>query len=158
MIRPISVSVEVPYRRTDVYDFLDVMANHEPFTDHLMTDWQYSGPDRGVGSRARVHVKAADRVDTIDIVVVAGERPETIVEENVGAGGKRIGNGTYRLEELPGDRTRVVFEYAWRTAPLSERLAAPLVRRIMLRENGTAMRRLAALLDERLGSPQTQPE
>jgi hypothetical protein len=27
-----------------VYDFLDVMANYEPFTDQILTDWSTSVP------------------------------------------------------------------------------------------------------------------
>ncbi|HVX42559.1 MAG TPA: SRPBCC family protein [Mycobacteriales bacterium] len=150
MIRPVSVSVEVPYSRKDVYDFLDVMANHELFTDHVMKDWEYSGPPSGVGSKARVHVAAGGKVDTIDIVVVSGTEPSSIVEENTGAKGKRIANGTYRLDELPGGKTRITFEYAWRQAPFSERLAAPVIRRMMRQWNEKAMQRLSALLDERL--------
>ena len=34
------------------------MANHEPFNDHLMRNWQLSGPERGVGSKARVTISA----------------------------------------------------------------------------------------------------
>jgi hypothetical protein len=150
MIRPVSVSVEVPHRRAEVYDFLDVMANHELFTDHVMKDWEYSGPPRGVGSKARVHVSAAGKVDTIDITVISGTEPSTIVEENVGAKGKRIGNGTYRLDEIPGGKTRITFEYAWRQAPLSERLGGPVVRRIMRQWNEKSMQRLSVLLDERI--------
>jgi hypothetical protein len=36
------VSVDVPNPREHVYDFLDLMANNERFTDHFMRDWQYS--------------------------------------------------------------------------------------------------------------------
>ena len=53
-MKPVTVSVDVPQSREVVYDFLDVMANHEPFNDHLMKDWELSGPASGVGSKARV--------------------------------------------------------------------------------------------------------
>jgi carbon monoxide dehydrogenase subunit G len=145
-MRPVTVNIEVPYPREDVYDFLDVMANHEPFTNHMMRDWEYSGPERGVGSRARVKVSAAGRSDAVDIEVIAGEAPAKIVERNVGAGGRRIATGTYTLEAVPGDRTRVQFQYAWQQAPLSERLASPLVRAILRRGNERAMQRLAEQL------------
>ena len=72
MIKPVRVAVDVPEGREDVYDFLDVMANHEPFTDHIMKNWQYSGPDRGVGSKARVSVSAAGRSDDVDSEVGRG--------------------------------------------------------------------------------------
>jgi hypothetical protein len=145
-MKPVRVSIDVPQSREQVYDFLDVMANHEPFTNHLLQDWRYSGPDRGVGSKAQVTVKTAGRTDTIDIEVIAGERPRSIVEQNVGAGGRRIATGTYTLDSLPDGGTRIVFEYAWKQAPLSERLAAPAVRSILARGNQRAMERLAEQL------------
>jgi carbon monoxide dehydrogenase subunit G len=119
----------------------------------MLRDWEYSGPDRGVGSKARVKVSAGGRTDTVDIEVVSAERPNTIVERNVGAGGRRVANGTYILEPLPSGGTRIVFEYAWQQAPLSERLASPLVRSMLRRENRRAMERLAEQLAARSVSP-----
>jgi carbon monoxide dehydrogenase subunit G len=152
-MKPVYVTIEVPYPPEDVYDFLDVMANHEPFTNHMLRDWEYSGPDRGVGSKARVKAVAAGRSDTVDIEVVSGERPNKIVERNVGAGGRRVANGTYILEAVPSGGTRIVFEYAWQRAPLSERLASPLVRAVLRRGNERAMQRLAEQLGDRVASP-----
>jgi carbon monoxide dehydrogenase subunit G len=129
-----------------VFDFLDVMSNHEPFTNHILKDWKYSGPDRGVGSKATVSVQAAGRSESVDIEVIAAERPRTIVEQNVGANGRRVATGTYTLDELPDGGTRIAFEYAWQRAPLSERLTAPLVRAILRRANERAMTRLAEQL------------
>ena len=149
MMKPVRVTVDVPEPREDVFDFLDVMANHEPFTNHILKDWEYSGPDRGIGSRARVHVKAGGRTDAVDIEVVSASPPATIVEQNVSAGGKRLANGTYMLETLPEGGTRIVFEYRWKQAPLSDRLAAPLVRTMLRRANERAMERLAAQLAAR---------
>jgi hypothetical protein len=57
MMKPVAVSVTVPNHREEVYDFLDVLANHELFTDHMMVDWKYSGPSSGVGARARMRLK-----------------------------------------------------------------------------------------------------
>jgi Polyketide cyclase / dehydrase and lipid transport len=150
-MKPVRVTIDVPQPREDVYDFLDVMANHEPFTNHILKDWQYSGPDRGVGSKARVHVKAAGRTDQVDIEVVSAQAPAKIVEQNVSAGGRRLANGTYTLEELPAGGTRIEFEYSWKQAPLSDRLAAPMVRSALRRANERAMERLAATLAARPG-------
>jgi len=141
-MRPVTVTTEVPYPTEDVYDFLDVMSNHEPFTNHMLRDWEFAGPDRGVGSKAKVKVSAGGRTESVEIEVVEADRPTRIVERNVGAGGRRVANGTYTLAELPGGGTRITFEYAWQRAPLSERLAAPLVRGILRRGNERAMRRL----------------
>jgi hypothetical protein len=149
MPKPVTVSVDVPQARGEVYEFLDVMANHEPFTNHLMKDWELSGPRRGVGSRARVRVRALGISDVIDIEVVEAEAPSRIVERNVAAKAGRTGEGTYTLEALPGDGTRVRFEYRWIVAPLLDRLTAPLTRAFLRRANATAMHRLAAELARR---------
>jgi polyketide cyclase/dehydrase/lipid transport protein len=150
-VKPVRVTVDVPNPPEQVYDFLDVMANHEPFTNHMLTDWRYSGPDRGVGSKATVTAKAAGRTETVDFEVVVAERPRMIVERNVGAGGRRVATGTYTLEPVSGSGTRIAFEYAWEQAPLSERLFAPLVRAILARGNRRSMARLA----EQLPGPAT---
>ena len=150
MPKPVTVSVEVPQDRERVYDFLDVMANHEPFNDHLMRDWELSGPERGVGSRARVHTRALGMSDVVDIEVVEAEAPVRIVERNVAAKAGRTGQGTYLLEALPGGGTRITFEYRWIVTPLVDRLTAPLARAYIRRNNETAMRRLAEQLADRL--------
>ena len=146
MPKPVTVSIDVPHDREAVYDFLDVMANHEPFNDHLMRDWELSGPERGVGSKARVHTKALGTRDTVDIEVVDAEAPVRIVERNVATKAGRTGQGTYVLEPRPGGGTRITFEYRWLVTPLVDKVTAPLARSFIRRNNETAMRRLAEQL------------
>jgi hypothetical protein len=148
-MKPVRVSVDVPQDRDDVYAFLDVLANHESFTDHMLVDWECSGPDRGVGSKARVHTKIGGRKDPVDIEVVAATPPSTIVERNVSAGGRRVGTGTYTLDPPPGGGTRITFEYAWRQAPLADRIGAPVIRTVLRHGNARAMQRLAGELAAR---------
>lgn len=148
-MKPVRVTINVPQPREQVFDFLDVMSNHEPFTNHMLQDWKYAGPDRGVGAKATVTVKAAGRSESADIEVISAERPSAIVEQNVSAGGRRIGTGTYTLDELPEGGTRIVFEYGWQRPLFSDRLAAPLVRTILRRGNERAMTRLAEQLAHR---------
>lgn len=147
MPKPVTVSVEVPHEIDAVYEFLDVMANHEPFNDHLMTDWELSGPDRGIGSKARVRTRALGVSDIVDIEVVEAEPPTRIVELNVAAKAKRTGRGTYTLSPLPAGGTLVTFEYRWIVAPLIDRVTAPMARAYIRRNNNIAMRRLAEQLD-----------
>ena len=153
MPKPVTVTVDVPYAIEDVFDFLDVMANHEPFNDHLMRDWELSGPDRGIGSKARAHVKSLGSNDVIDIEVVDAERPIRIVERNRAAKAGRVGQGTYTLRPTAERGTHIEFEYRWLVAPLLDKVTAPFVRSYLRRNNATAMRRLAALLSERLTAP-----
>jgi polyketide cyclase/dehydrase/lipid transport protein len=146
MILPVTVSIDVPQKREDVFNFLDVLANHEPFTDHMLVDWSVSGPERGVGAKARVYSKAGGRKMPVDIEVVESSAPTRNVERNVSAKGKRVGRGTYELAELPAGGTRVSFTYSWDRAPLSDRVLAPVVRAILRRGNERAMQRLATQL------------
>ena len=146
MPKPVTVSIEVPQDPATVYDFLDVMANHEPFNDHLMRDWELSGPERGVGSRARVRTRAMGMSDVVDIEVTDAEAPTRIVERNVAAKAGRTGQGTYTLAPLPQGGTRIEFEYRWLVAPLVDKVTAPLARAYIRRNNATAMRRLAEQL------------
>jgi hypothetical protein len=104
MPKPISVSIDVPQPRVDVFAFLDVMANHEPFTDHMLVDWSCSGPPSGVGSKAHVFSDLAGRKEAVDIEVVSAEVPARITERNVSAKGARVATGTYDLAELPARR------------------------------------------------------
>ena len=60
-MKPITVSVDVARPREDVFAFLDVLRNHERFNDHLLSGWEYTGPERGVGSTATVRTKVAGR-------------------------------------------------------------------------------------------------
>ncbi|MCH6158875.1 SRPBCC family protein [Streptomyces sp. M600PL45_2] len=146
-MRPVVVHVDVDRPREEVYDFLDVLAAHEEFTDHMLREWECSGPSRGVGAKAQVTAVVAGRREGVAIEVVEAKRPLKIVERNTGAGGRRVAHGTYLLQELAGSGTRVFFEYAWRTAPASERLAAPVTRWLLRRANTRALRRLAGLLE-----------
>ena len=144
-MKPVRVSIDVPQARDDVYDYLDVLANHEHFTDHMLRDWHCEGPARGVGAKARVTAVAGGRAETLDMEVIEAERPVRNVERNVGASG-RIATGTYTLEELPGGGTRITFENAWVRVPRREALAAPLVRAVLRRGNQRSLQRLAGQL------------
>jgi polyketide cyclase/dehydrase/lipid transport protein len=151
-MKPVTVSVTVPQPRDRVYAFLDVLANHEPFTNHMLVDWECSGPDRGVGARARMRVRKPGRADWLDLQVVAADPPRTNTEEAVSAGGRRRTRGTYILEELPdGGGTKVSFQFAWLAVPSAERLAAPLTRAVVRRGNKRSLRRLAVQLDGGVG-------
>lgn len=145
-MKSVIVSIDVPQTTEEAYDFLDVMAHHERFTDHYLTEWRYGGPARGVGSRATVLAALGGTKADVSIEVVEAEAPRRIVERNVSAAGRRLAQGTYTLDSLPSGGTRITFTYTWLRAPLADRLLAPAVRLVMRRANHTAMRRLAAEL------------
>ncbi|MES4903493.1 MULTISPECIES: SRPBCC family protein [unclassified Streptomyces] len=145
-MKSVTVSIDVPQTPEQVYDFLDVMAHHERFTDHYLTNWRYSGPDRGIGSCATVTAALGGTKTDVTIEVVEADAPRRIVERNVSAAGRRLAHGTYTIEPLPADGSRISFTYAWVRAPLADRLLSPVVRPTMRRANRTVMRRLATEL------------
>jgi hypothetical protein len=147
-MKPVTATVTVPQSREEVYDFLDVLANHEQFNDHFLVDWTLSGPPAGVGAKARMRVKTRGREDWLDLTVLSAERPRTTTEESIGARGKRRTRGTYTFDEVPDGGTRITFQLVWLEAPLAERLMAPITRAVVARANATALERLVGVLAE----------
>lgn len=145
-MQPVSVSTTVPRPIDEVYDHLDVLGNHEAFTDHFMVDWELSGPPKGVGARLHANVVAMGRKQSIDLEVYEAAAPTMIVERTVAAGGKRVTRGTYRLEPLGEAETKVTFEIAWEKTPVGDRLAGPMIRPVLRKMNQRAMDRLAEQL------------
>jgi ribosome-associated toxin RatA of RatAB toxin-antitoxin module len=143
-VKPVTVSVEVPNPPEQVYDFLEVLGNHERFMDHSMVDWELSGPRRGVGAKANVRVKATAEKDWTDVAIVEADAGRRLVEETVGGpSAKRRTRGTYHLEALPGGGTRITFELEFVELPTGERLMGPLQRAYVRRVNRKGMQRLA---------------
>jgi Polyketide cyclase / dehydrase and lipid transport len=145
-MKPVTVSVRVNRPREEVFAFLDVLANHASFTDHMLVDWSFEGPPAGVGAKARLRAKAAGQSWMV-LEVLAAQPPVSTVEETVGANGGRRTRGTYTLAELPDGGTDIQFKLEWLEVPRAERLAAPLIRAQMKQANAKAMRRLAQTLE-----------
>ncbi|MEV0181867.1 SRPBCC family protein [Streptomyces sp. NPDC050625] len=148
-MKSVTVSIDVPQTPEQVYDFLDVMAHHERFTDHYLTDWSFSGPGRGIGSCATVTAALGGTKTDVTVEVVEADAPRRIVERNVSAAGRRPAHGTYTIEPLQTGGSHVSFTYAWARAPLADRLLAPVVRTTMRRANRTVMQRMATELARR---------
>ncbi len=144
-MKPVTVSTTVARPSGEVFEFLEVLANHEPFLNHMLVDWEFSGPRSGVGARARARANVRGSQDWTDFEIVEVES-DRIIEESVGAAGKRRTRGTYVLQDLGEGRTKVSFEYAWLQVSRLERLAPPLIRAFTHRTNSKAMRRLAKQL------------
>lgn len=145
-MKPVTVSIEVPQLPQQVYDHLIVLSNHAAFLDHFLVDWEFSGPQRGVGARGRARANAPMSQDWTEFEIVEAEQPRTIVEDGVGAGGKRRTRGSYRLRELVGGGTEISFELEWLEASRAERLLPALTRTFIRRPNAKGLRRLAAQL------------
>jgi uncharacterized protein YndB with AHSA1/START domain len=142
----VAVSTHVDRPIQEVWDYLDVLANHETFTDHMLTDWSLSGPPAGVGAKAHVKANSPGPTDWLDIEVQEVDPPHRSVEQTIGAKGKRKSFGTYTLTESGGG-TDVQFEIRIVEMPGIERVFAPLTKAWLRRGNQKAMDRLKALLE-----------
>jgi uncharacterized protein YndB with AHSA1/START domain len=157
-MKPITVSVVVDRPQQEVFDFLDVLSNHIPFTDHMLVDWSVTGPERGVGTKAHLRASAPGPKQWLDMEVIASDAPVMTRERTIGAGGKRHTTGTYTLAPAPGGGTLVTFTFAWERAPLTDRVAAPLVRAYLRRGNQRSLQRLKALLEREAADGPTVAE
>jgi uncharacterized protein YndB with AHSA1/START domain len=151
-VKPVTVSVEVPQSPEEVFEYLDVLANHEEFTDHFLVDWETSGPARGAGARARMRVKKPGPEDWLEMEVIESEPPRRSVERATGAEGGRLTQGTYELTPTEGGGSAISFELAWLEAPRSERMIGPITRAVTRSANQKALRRLSERLAERGGA------
>jgi hypothetical protein len=144
-----SVEVSTVIRRpiAEVYAHLDVLANHETFTDHFLVDWQLAGPASGVGASVAMRVRAPGRSEEVELTVIEAEPPTRTVEETVGAGGRRRTRGTYTLEAIDADRTEVRFAIEPLEVPRSERPLWPLSRAWLRRQNARSLERLREQLE-----------
>jgi hypothetical protein len=148
-MKPVEVSTVIRRPIAEVFAHLDVLANHEAFTDHFLVDWVLSGPASGVGASVAVTVRAPGRSEDVELTVIEAEPPVRTVEETVGADGRRRTRGTYTLEELDADRTEVRFEIDPIEIPRSERPLWPLSRAWLRRQNARALERLREQLEGR---------
>lgn len=146
-MKPVTVSVKIARPRTEVFDYVDVLANHEDYMGHMFDKWTFSGPRRGVGAKAKARVAAPASNETIEIEVVESVSPERTVESAVSARGKRRTRGTYTLAELPDGGTEVSFEMQWEEAPRLDRAIPGLNRVFLRRALGRGMKQLAKQLE-----------
>jgi len=146
-MKPIEESIVIRRPIGDVFDHLDVLANHEVFNDHYLVDWELRGPASGVGAGVRMRAKAPGRSEWVELTVVEAERPVRSVEETVGAGGRRRTRGTYTLAERDPATTDVHFTLTPIEAPPMERLLWPVSRAWLRGQIRKALDRLREQLE-----------
>jgi hypothetical protein len=146
-MKPVEVSTVIRRPIAEVYAHLDVLANHEAFTDHFLVDWRLEGPASGVGASVTMTVRAPGRSEEVELTVIEAEPPVRTVEETVGAGGRRRTRGTYTLDAIDPDHTGVRFRIDPLEVPRSERPLWPLSRAWLRRQNARSLERLRAQLE-----------
>jgi uncharacterized protein YndB with AHSA1/START domain len=151
-VDPVCVSTNIARPREEVFEYLADIANHAEFTDHYMKDWHLTREDsygRGAGARFRV-AAPLNRFPWADSTFIEVDPPYRIVEAGRTGKFNRIRTlGEYRLDPVGRDLTRVEFCLETQPALLSDRIMESLGARAWLkRQNGRALRRLRAILEE----------
>lgn len=146
------MDVTIARPREEVFEYLADIANHAEFTDHYLKDWHLTREEsygRGAGARYRLDAPL-NRFPWADTTFLELEPPYRIVEGGRAGKFNRVRVlGTYTLTENPGGGTRVKFTSETEPATLSDRLMESFGARAWLkRQNGRAMRRLRAILEE----------
>ena len=153
---PLTISTVISAPRTDVFDYLQDVANHAEFTDHFLRDWHLTRVNsigRGAGARFRV-AAPGNRFSWADVTFAEVERPHRIVEVGRTGKGNRIRTlGVWQLAPGPAGATRVSFTLQTWPATLSDRLMESLGARGWLRrKHQRALRRLRAILEQDPGA------
>jgi hypothetical protein len=141
----ITSTIDVDRPVGEVHDLLDALGAHRAFTDHYITDWELSGPDRGVGATARLKVKGGRSE-----ITVVESTPTRIVEH--GRGGPRgrfHTTGTYELAPRGEDGTHITFTNTIDAPTALERVVARAALRRLQGDNDRALERLRERLTTR---------
>jgi hypothetical protein len=133
----ITSTIDVDRSPADVHALLDDLAAHQAFTDHYISDWELSGPARGVGATARVKVKGGRSE-----ITVVESTPTRIVEHGRGGpAGRWRTTGTYELAPA-GEGTHVTFRNTIDAPTRPERFLAAKILARLQRDNDKALERL----------------
>ena len=137
---------------TEVYDYLEDIANHAEFTDHYLEDFRLTREDSiGVGAGARFRVDAPlNRFSWADLTIAEADRPRRIVMRGRTAKYNRIRLvSQYAFEPVAGGSTRVAL--TTETEPprlISDKIMELLAGRWFKRQQSKALKRLRSILEE----------
>jgi Polyketide cyclase / dehydrase and lipid transport len=132
-MKPVTVTTTIDRPREDIHAVLGDLMSHEAFTDHFLTNFERT--------ETGIRVKGKGGGGWMEITPVEST-PDRIVEEGrSGRGGRRHTKGIYTLEPKNGS-TVVSFTNEIEPAGIGDRLAAPLIRSYLRRQNGRALERL----------------
>ncbi len=140
-MKPATVTVTIDRPREELFALLSDLRTHERFTDHFLVDYT------GDADRVRARAKMPGPKQWAEIRTVEKVAPARLVEQAVGAGGRRETRGTYRLEPAAGGGTEVSFAFETVRAPAAERMLAPLLDGWIRKQNARALERLKALAE-----------
>jgi len=151
-MEPVTLTTTIAKPRTEVFEYLADVANHQEFTDHCLTDWHLTREDSyGKGAGARFRVKSRfDRFSYGDLTLAEVHPPERIVATGRAGRFNRIHTRTeWRLQDAAGGGTKVTFVTQTEPATQSDRLMEKFLRvpAATTRCHQRALERLRSILE-----------
>jgi uncharacterized protein YndB with AHSA1/START domain len=152
-VDPVAVEVTIARPRTEVFAYLQDIANHAEFSDHYLTRWHLLREDTlGEGAGARFKLKAPmTRYTWADATFTEVQEPRLLAQRGrAGKYNRILTRGVYELEELHGGAsTRVRYTFETKPKLPSDRIQEAMGRRAWTkRKSKKALRRLRAILEE----------
>jgi Polyketide cyclase / dehydrase and lipid transport len=139
-MKPVTVTTTIDRPRDEIHAVLEDLMNHEAFTDHFLTKFERT--------ETGIRVKGKGGGGWMEITPVEST-PERLVEEGrSGRGGRRRTLGIYELKQHNGS-TVVSFTNEIEPAGVGDRLAAPVIRAYLRKQNGRALERLKEQMEAR---------
>jgi Polyketide cyclase / dehydrase and lipid transport len=136
----LTVTTTIERPREEIHAVLDDLMNHEAFTDHFLADYQRTETGiRAKGKRGGGWMEFTPVESTLDRIVEDGRS---------GRGGRRHSKGVYTLEPRNGS-TVVSFTNEIEPAGVADRIAAPLIRAYLRKQNARALERLKEQMEAR---------
>ena len=139
-MKPVTVSTTIDRPRDEIHAVLEDLMDHESFTDHFLTDFQRT--------ETGIRVKGKGGGGWMEITAVESTLDRIVEEGRSGRGGRRHTKGIYELTEQNGS-TVVSFTNEIEPAGVGDRIAAPLIRAYLRRQNGRALERLKEQMEAR---------
>ena len=149
---PVSSTIVIDKRPSEVFAYLEDVANHAEFTDHYLKDFRLTREDSiGLGAGARFKVDAPmNRFSWADVTIIEAQRPSRIVQRGrTGKFNRTRLLSTYELEQVSGGSTQVTM--TTETEPpkmLSDKIMESLAKGWFKRNQRKALKRLQAILEE----------
>ena len=139
-MNPVTVTTTIERPREEIHAVLDDLMNHESFTDHFLTNFQRT--------ETGIRVKGKGGGGWMEITPVESTLDRIVEEGRSGRGMRRHTKGIYELKPQNGS-TVVSFTNEIEPAGIGDRLAAPLIRAYLRKQNGRALERLKEQMEAR---------
>jgi hypothetical protein len=139
-MKPVTVTTTIERPREEIYAVLEDLMNHESFTDHFLTDFQRT--------ETGVRAKGKGGGGWMEFTPVESNLDRIVEEGRSGRGNRRRTKGIYELKPRDGG-TQVSFTNVFEQPMTGDRLAAPLVRAYLRKQNARALERLKEQMEAR---------